>query len=487
MLFRPQSKTIRCRLGAGGRRLFLSDPESAVPELPTGALENNPAARAQEGSDASAGAKAPFLAARWPGKIDSLLSSPWLAPMLTISGVALGKDSLVETPLLAAPVHASFLCALVGEKNGRLGDWVDRLAQPLQEEQDGRLAALGNLRAKDLQAQITAIEEEREAFFGDAPVRDRHAAASFQERIGELDMLLRPALIVEDPPPHRLEAVAARGRGSLLVVYNEDRLSDPNKIRSELEILVRAWHRKTPQTRLWRETASAPPIRPLLGGLFHLSPTSLARLACSSEPVFRQFFDRLLICAPSPEGAKLAIPSCWFETLARLLANSGQQRCRSLTAAAAARLAQETDPAELAPSEQGRWRGQFPVLATKIGHVVQAWVDDSAEQVCDEAMEIAVIKAKEIVRQSLSTANRCVAADPSGGADEEERRLAGKLQVHGPLSDGALQRHYKKIPIQRLREMLARARQKGQVRCREDGRWEAVRRPDGGAHEWRRS
>jgi hypothetical protein len=102
-------------------------------------------------------------------------------------------------------------------------------------------------------------------------------------------------------------------------------------------------------------------------------------------------------------------------------------------------------------------------------------------------MEIAVLKAKEIVRQSLSTANRCVAADPSGGADEEERRLAGKLQVHGPLSDGALQRHYKKIPIQRLREMLARARQKGQVRCREDGLWEAVRRPDGGAHEWRRS
>ena len=85
--------------------------------------------------------------------------------MLTISGVALGKDSLVETPLLSAPVHASFLCAFVGEKSGRLEDWVDRLAQPLREEQDRRLAALGNLRAKDLQAQMKAIEEEREAFF----------------------------------------------------------------------------------------------------------------------------------------------------------------------------------------------------------------------------------------------------------------------------------------------------------------------------------
>ena len=74
-----------------------------------------------------------------------------------------------------------------------------------------------------------------------------NAAASFDERMGELDKLSRPALIVEDPPPHRLEAVAARGRGALLVIYNEGRLSDPNKIRSELESLVRAWQGKTPR------------------------------------------------------------------------------------------------------------------------------------------------------------------------------------------------------------------------------------------------
>ena len=57
--------------------------------------------------------------------------------MLTVSGVALGNRTSVETSLFAERVHASLSCALLGAS---WEDAVDRLSQALGQEQDTRLA-----------------------------------------------------------------------------------------------------------------------------------------------------------------------------------------------------------------------------------------------------------------------------------------------------------------------------------------------------------
>jgi len=75
-------------------------------------------------------------------RFEILHSHPLLAPMLVISGVALGNSTFVETPLLADRVYASLSCALVGDNSHQFEDAVDRLTLLLRREQDNRLAAL---------------------------------------------------------------------------------------------------------------------------------------------------------------------------------------------------------------------------------------------------------------------------------------------------------------------------------------------------------
>ena len=96
-------------------------------------------------------------------------------------------------------------------------------------------------------------------------------------------------------------------------------------------------------------------------------------------------------------------------------------------------------------------------------------------------MQLGIVKAKEFICHSITTVNRCVAAEP-GELNEEERQLLIKLEVHGPLSDRDLQRKYKSISIEKLQERLRAMIEKGRICRRADGLLDVVR-PTGGVQQ----
>jgi len=292
MHFRVRRKSVRYSPESGGKATITLWPNPDSPwegQLSNGLDGSGGTARRYKGAGMSGSSNGGHRRPNRRSTIELLHSHPLLAPMVTISGVALGNTSFVETPLLADPVHASLSCALVGEDSRQLEETVDRLTLPLRREQDRRLAALGNQSSKEIRAQIRSIERERESFFAGAVVRDPAAVATFEERIRELTQLLRPALVVENLRPGLLERAAARGGGSHLAAYNESLFSELTRARPDFELLVRSWQGKTPQTRLLQENATVASVWPLIGALFRLGHAVLARLACSSDPLFASF------------------------------------------------------------------------------------------------------------------------------------------------------------------------------------------------------
>jgi hypothetical protein len=412
----------------------------------------------------------------WPNDVDVLLHHPLLAAMLTISGATLGNASSLETTLLPNRVNGALHCALVGD-SAQCEDLADRLTDFLRREQDDRLVALGNSRTKDIRSQIKEIEQEREAFFGGSVVRDRTAVASFEDRIRTLQRLLHPALIVENPQAGGLEKAAARCGGSLLAVYGESFIADLKRARCDIEILVRSWQGKTPQTRLLDENAAALVVRPVIGGLFCLSQPTLARLACSLDPVVQRFFDRLIIVPVT--GTELVLPDYWKEIISRCLTAPRLQGSLALALSAQTRLATFKAETEQSICEEGRLRRQAPLLAAKVSRVLHVWVGDLAAEIGGETMERAVARTKKFVQESVNTANRCVAS--SAQLEEGEEQLLTKLRVHGPMSAHLLQRKYKKISMQELERVIGKLMAKGKVHRREDGVLEPVQQAAGGA------
>ncbi len=475
MHFRVRRKSVRYSPESGGKATITLWPNPDSPwegQHSNGLDGSGGTARRYKGAGMSGSSNGGHRSPNRRSTIELLHGHPLLAPMVTISGVALGNTSFVETPLLADPVHASLSCALVGEDSRQWEDTVDRLTLPLRREQDRRLAALGNQSAKEIRARIRSIERERESFFAGAVVRDPAAVATFEERIREFTKLLRPALVVENLRPGLLERAAARGGGSHLAAYNESLFSELTRARPDFELLLRSWQGKTPQTRLLQENATVSSVRPLIGGLFRLGHAVLARLACSSDPLFREFFDRLIVVAfPS---AQLAVPDCWSELVSGLLSACSHQRGLRLTSAAHARLAgYRTEVAG-----QGRRNRHGPALAVKNAVILHFWAGDPAREVSGQTMELGIVKAKEFIGHSITTVNACVAAEPRE-LNEEERQLLIKLEVHGPLSDRDLQRKYKSISKEKLQERLRAMIEKGRICRRADGLLDVVRPTSG--------
>jgi len=196
-------------------------------------------------------------------------------------------------------------------------------------------------------------------------------------------------------------------------------------------------------------------------------------LACSGDPLFREFFDRLIVVAfPS---AQLAVPDCWSELVSALLSACSHQRGLKLTSAAHARLAGYMK--EVERPGQGRRNRHGPALAVKNAVVLHFWAGDPAREVSGRTMELGIVKAKQFICESITTVNRCVAAAP-GELNEEERQLLIKVQVHGPLSDRDLQRTYKSISMEKLQERLRPMIEKKRI-CRADGLLDVVRSTSG--------
>ncbi len=384
---------------------------------------------------------------------------------------------MIETPLFAQSIHAALSCGLVAEDPETWVGTLDRITLPLRQEQDIRLSALGRDRSSEIRAEIRRIEAEREGFFGGAVVRDPGAVASFSERIRKLEALLRPALLIENAPAGSLEKAAARGGGSLLALCNDTLVGGASGARRDLELLVRTWRGKSSQTSLLQEHAVASPVRPLVGVLLPMSQAALARVACSGDPLMRQFFGQLILLE-LPERP-LVLPDCWFDLMSRLIASSGQKRRLTLATAAHARLAAYQAEVERLESGQNRLTRQGPTLALKMALVFHSWAGDPGREISDETMNLGITKAKAFVQASATMATRCVVAKPGEALDEVQRHLLVKIQVSGPLSIRELQRKYDKISVEELEAKLRPLIARGKVRHRADGLFEAVQRTAG--------
>jgi hypothetical protein len=199
-------------------------------------------------------------------------------------------------------------------------------------------------------------------------------------------------------------------------------------------------------------------------------------LACSTDPLIREFFDRLIVVAFP--GSQLAVPDCWFELVSGLLSACSPQRGLRLTSAACVRLAgYMTEVERLGPGQGCRIR-HGPALAVKNALVLHFWAGDPAREISERTMQLGILKAKELIRDSTTTVNRCVAAEPSE-VNEEQRQLLIKLEVHGPLSDRDLQRKYKRLSMEKLQERLRPMLEKGRICRRADGLLEVVRPTNG--------
>ena len=410
-------------------------------------------------------------------EFESLLSHPLLAAMATVSGVALGNAIVIETPLFAQNVHAALSCGLVAEDPETWVGTIDRITLPLRREQDIRLTALGGHRSSEIRAEIRRIKSQRDGFFGGAVVRDPSAVASFADRIRKLEALLRPALLIEHAPVGSLENAAARSGGSLLAVCNENLFGGGSGARRDLELLVRTWQGKSSQTALLQNSAVSSPVRPLFGALFPMSQAALARLACSEDPLIRQFIGQLILLE-LPERP-LALPDCWFDLMGRLVASSGQERHLTLTTAAHDRLAAYLAEVERPESGQNRLSRQGPTLALKMALVFHSWSWDPGRDISAETMNLGITIARTFVQASASTATRCVVAKPGEALDEEQRQLLVKIEASGPLSIRELQRKHDKISVEELEAKLRPLIARGKVRHRTGGLLEAVRRTVG--------
>ena len=84
-------------------------------------------------------------------------------------------------------------------------------AQTLTNAQDERLSKLGDAGAKGIHQQIRDLEDQRESYFQSGSVRDLTVESRFNAKIRALRTLLRPALIIENPPfcrPCQIDLVA---------------------------------------------------------------------------------------------------------------------------------------------------------------------------------------------------------------------------------------------------------------------------------------
>jgi len=123
------------------------------------------------------------------------------------------------------------------------------------------------------------------------------------------------------------------------------------------------------------------------------------------------------------------------------------------------------------------------LLAAKIGQILHAWRSESATQISEQTMRVAVAKTKALIRESDANVNEAVGSDRKSEANEQEARMLAKLRVHGALSDRDLQRKYKRLPLEEREKTLDSLLEKGQARRREDGLIEAVRHDGDGERE----
>jgi hypothetical protein len=394
--------------------------------------------------------------------------------MFTISGVALGNTCTVATTLVPDEVNASLHCAVITDSGRPPEVIVDRLTQLLRREQDARLESLANDAGKDIEEQIRQIEKEQEAFFAGAIMRDPVVVASFQQRIRNLDRRRRPTLIIEYPAPGSLERAAARSAGSLMVVYDESFLAAQKKPRGDIEILVRSWRGKSPQTCLLQETALTSPVRPLVGSLFLLSQSALAQLACSSDPVRQQLFEQLLI-VPSP-GSKTVVPDRYNEIFAHCLEVSRHPPKFRLASSADARLGDFIAENERPESVPSRHSSQAPWLALKVALILHIWLRDPRPEIADETMALAITKTKELILQSATMANQCVGPHLIGEDEKRQSQLLAELRAHGPLSNRDLYRT-NGMKAEKLQQLIQPLIKEGLVRRRDDDRLELTGLP----------
>src|SRR5436190_4205354 len=137
MHFPVRRKSVRYSPESGRKATITLWPNKHSPwegQLSNGLDRSGGTARRYKGARMSGSSNGGHRSPNRRSTIELLHSHPLLAAMVTISGVALGNTTFVETPLLADPVHASLSCALVGEDSRQWEDTVDRLTLPLRRE-----------------------------------------------------------------------------------------------------------------------------------------------------------------------------------------------------------------------------------------------------------------------------------------------------------------------------------------------------------------
>lgn len=408
-----------------------------------------------------------------------------LTPSLTFAGGVVGNSMVLETNAFSSPLNACLDCAVI-ENSPEVEFLMQTLAQPLRDQQDQRIAALGDLSAKDIKAKLRTIEEEEASFFGQALFRDAEAQASFQDRKRKWEDLLCPILLVENLAPGLLHnAVMRSGGNGLMDLRNalavRGLLNARKKGKADFEVKTRAFQNKTREATLLEDNRGATPVRPAISGLLHCDRQTMASLLCSSDGTIKQFLAQLIIVSPDFSGRtaayrSAAVPDSWRTLIANLVnQRTTQSRRLSLSPVASALLSQYIQEIER-QREPGRLDRLAPILAAKSALIFSASTGESRDEIPEAIMSAAIEFSRQAIRETNLAANRCISAEQSSGRESNQRRVLQIVAAESQISERDLQRSAN-LKIEQVRSLLNELVHAGQVRYAEPGIVEIVRPP----------
>jgi hypothetical protein len=406
-----------------------------------------------------------------------------LAPILTLAGAALGDSVVLETSISPSPLNACLDCALLDE-SPEVESLAQVLAQPFREEQDRRIAALGSLRPKDIRANIRAVEDQREAFFGQTLFRDSAAEASFDQEVQACQNLLYPVLLVENLPPGFIhQAIVRNGGNGLLCLENAETvrslLKSPKKSRADFEAKARAFQNRTRESGLLEEHQGPTLVRPSISCLLRCDAPTIAGLACSPDPAVQHFAQQLILCSPAASRFSMScgsagVPDSWVAIITNLFLSrvTAKPRRLILSLQAEALLLEYTRECGR-ESQPGRLTRLAPVLAGKTALILHVSTTGSPMAISVATMAAAIALTRQLTQDSDAVANQCVSAHQSGDRRARTARLLQKIQANAQISERELQRSAN-LKIEELRAIVDELVRMGQVHYRQDGRIEAA-------------